>query len=250
MQHHSSNALTVLLCSVLFTGLYASDEPSTTLSSIIDTTISCVHWIACPYCLLDPDRMLCKFQAALEKNDTKMIVHIIRRRGFSPNQQILDGSLPLIYVAKKAYVESVEQLLKLGSDVNSQMRGTMSNDYPSSLIAVCAAAKLPPERVFLTVKVLLDHGADPERNCIMLTEEEKAEFNKLHDQYQKDPSKEEQILAQIPQYWFSPRTALDFARKNKYTAAANIIIKALSEQRKKGKKTNDMPNEYQADDSF
>ena len=59
--------------------------------------------------------------------------------------------------------------------------------------------------------VLLEHGADPTRNCIMLTEQEKAEFHKLRDEFQKDPSKEQQILSRIPQDWFRPRTALDFA---------------------------------------
>lgn len=246
MRHHISSALAVLLCFGVSTGLYPSEEPSF-IREAIDTTISCLHWIICPYCLVDTNRQITKFQAAIDQNNIEAIDHVIRRRGLSPNQQLREGELPIIYAAKKAHVESVQQLLKLGSDVNSQMQGTQLNSYPSSLIAVCASANLPPERVYQTVKVLLDHGADPARNCVMLTEQEKAAFIKLREEFQRDPSKEQQILSRIPQDWFRNRTALDFAVKHKYAAAIQMIRQALVNQRKKGIKPDEQTDEHRPD---
>lgn len=246
MRHHVFNALTVFLCFGLSTRLYSSEE-SSFIRETIDTTISCLHWIICPYCLVDTNRQITKFQTAIDQNNVKAIDHVIRRRGLSPNQQLLDGELPLIYAAKKAHVESIRQLLKLGSDVNSQMQGTQLNSYPSSLIAVCSIENLPPERVLQTVNVLLEHGADPTRNCIMLTEQEKAEFINLREEFQKDPSKEQQILSRIPQDWFRPRTALDFAIKHKYALAVRMIRQALASQRKKGIKTDEQTDEHRPD---
>ncbi len=249
MQDNVLNPLTLLVCLALSTGGYCSQDSSTS-SAIYDTMICCLHWIFCPYCF-DSSRQVNKFQLAIENNCTDQIEHIIRRRGLSPNQPLQQGNLPIlpiIWAAKKAHVESVKQLLKLGADVNSQMQGTGLSSYPSTLIAVCASENLSPERVFETVKVLLEYGADPSRNCIMLTEHEKEIFQKMREEFQKDPTKEKQILSQIPHDWFRQRTALDFAIKHKYVAAIQVIRQAIAEQRKKGIKTDEQIHDQQPED--
>ena len=237
MQRRSFSAFIILLCLGLSNSLYTNEE-SSTFSSSIDTVFSCLHWICCPYYWIDVNHVTIKFQAAIVQNDTEAIHHIVCRRGQSPNQQLLTGELPIIYAAKKAHVESVEKLLKLGSDVNSQMKDNQITSYPSSLIAVCSTENLVPERVSQTVKVLLEHGADPSLTCVMLTEREENEFEKLREEYQKDPTKEQQIAARIPRDWFRTRTALDFADKHKYAVAAQMIRQALANKQKKGTKTN------------
>lgn len=242
MKQHSTYCRTILFLLILSQRAYASSEIST-FDAVIDTTVSCVHWIFCPYCLIDSNRLLQKYQDSLDKNDIKTIAHIIRRRGFGANQQLLDGALPLIYAAKKAHVESVEQLLKLGSDANSQLKGNQFESYPSALIAVCISEKNSPERVAQTVKTLLAYGADPSRTVVMLTETEKIEFEKLRKEFEENPSKEYQILARMPKEWFQPRTALDFALKHKYLDAANMIRQAIIGQRKKGSQKNEQTDE-------
>lgn len=244
MNNNLFNVLTLLLCLGLSTGLYSSDEPSvareiaqkpSTISEIIDTAICCAHWIACPYCLKDPTRQTTKLRKAIDDNDTKEINHIICRRGLSPNQPILEEQLAIIYAAKKAQADSVEELLRLGADVNSQLKDA-AHRFPSTLIAVCSTENLPPERVTQTVKVLLEHGANSHRSCCMLTEQEINRLSELREELAKDPTpaNERRLGAQIPSAWFRPRTALDFAIKNKYTAAGQILRQAMASQQKEG----------------
>jgi ankyrin repeat protein len=232
MKQHSLQACTVIIFLALSQGLRASEEIST-LGSIVDTAVTCAHWIVCPYCLVTPERLLTRFQTALDNNDPKTIAHIIRRRGFGANQLLPSGYLPLTYAAQKAHVESVKQLLSLGSDVNSQLKGNQFEGSPSALIAVCATEKLPPEKVIQVVKMLLDSGADLDRTVVMLTESEKVEFEKLRKELAENPSKERQIAARIPEKWFSPRSALDFAIKNKYADAVSIIRQTMTNPQKK-----------------
>lgn len=237
MKYSSFNAYAVLLSFGLFQGVHCQEVPST-IDSCIDKIISLGHWVVCPYCF-DRNRLITRFQSAIDKNDTKTIAHVIRRRGLGANTLLLEGELPLTYAAKKAHYESVEQLLNLGADANSQLRGNKFESYPSALIAACITENLPPESVEKTVKILLDYGADPTRNVVMLTETEKAKFEKLRKEFQEDPSKERQVLARIPQDWFRARTALDFAIKHKYLAAANMIRQASVDHRKKGIQTDE-----------
>lgn len=243
MQRNLYKILILYFCLGLSTILYPLEKPSF-LQNATNTTISCLHWIFCPYCLLDSKRQITKFQAALEANDPQVIKHIIQRRDINPNQQLPDGSLPIIYAARKAHLESIKQLLALGSDVNSQMQG----NYPSSLIAICAAEKLPPEQVYKIVHVLLDHGADPTRSCILLTDTEAKEFGMLRQEFQQDPTKEKEILARIPQNWFSPRTALDFAVKHKYAATTQILRQALANHQK-GIKPDKRTNNHESENN-
>jgi hypothetical protein len=172
----------------------------------------------------------------------------MRRRGLSPNQPLKEGELPLIYAAKKAQVESIEQLIKLGADVNSQLQAPSMNNFPSSLIAVCASEGLAPERVAQAVSILIKYNADPTLKCIMLTESEKASFDQMREEYQKFPWKEKEILAKVPSDWFTPRTALDFARKNNYPLAMKILLEALKNPPQKGIK--DGQRDGQDQDSF
>lgn len=136
---------------------------------------------------------------------------------------------------QKAHAKSVEQLLKLGSDVNSQLKDEY-NHCPSTLIAVCATEKLEDKDVTQTVKVLLDHGANPSLTCVMLTEQENKKLSDLNEELAKDTSRahELRILSKIPQEWFKPRNAADFASKNNYITAAAMIRQAIKNQQTKG----------------
>lgn len=232
--------LAALLCMVFKVNLYGSQQPSLT-HQIYDTAITCVHWIACPYCLLDPERQTVKFYNAIMQNDPESIKHIIRRRSMNPNHLLVDDSgpiLPIILAAQKAHLESIKALLSLGADVNSQIQ-IPGLDYPSSLIAICATEGIEPERVCEIVKLLLDNGADPSRSCIILTKREQAELDKIRDTLKKQ--NQEERIWQLPQTQnlMHKRSALDFARKHKYTAAAELLNRALVEYKKRGSKSGE-----------
>jgi ankyrin repeat protein len=193
---------------------------------------------------MDPERQAVKLYKAIIQNDTESIKHIVRRRAMSPNHLLVDESgnpvLPIILACQRAHIESVRQLIILGADVNSQIRAPGLNDYPSSLIAVCAAEDLDPERVRATVQLLLDYGADPSRRCVILTKKEQEEFEKYQDLLRKkDREGFSPALFVHQQEWLRQRSALDFAKKNKYTAAADLLSKALLEQRRKGLKPDE-----------
>jgi hypothetical protein len=238
---------------ILEVDLHGSEQPSlprqlydTAISYVQrmhDTVIVCGHWIICPYCLMDPERQTVKFYNAILKNDPEAIQHIIRRRAMSPNHLLLDDSkpvLPLILAAQKAHLESIKALLSLGADVNSQIQAPGLGSYPSSLIAICATEGVDPERVRKIVKLLLEQGADPSRHCVMLTKTERKEFERIQDELKKQ-RRNEPNMVQIPQAqdWLRQRNALEFAKKHKYTDAAELLSKALIEYRKKGLKTDE-----------
>lgn len=246
MSHYRLNFLLLLLLPGLSQAIACSQTLSLP-SQIVDSTISCIHWITCPYCLFDSTRQTTKFQQAIDQNDVNTITHIIRRRDLGANRLLPEGELPLIRAARKAHIESIEKLLQLGADANSQLKGsTQAESYPSALIAVCMTDNLDPEKVASVVKILLDHGADPKRHVTMLTETEKAEFAKIYKEAQENPAKERQVLARISE-WYMNRTALNFAVKHNYTQAANIIRQALTSKPKQGLQKNES-DERQSDD--
>jgi len=87
---------------------------------------------------------------------------------------------------------------------------------------------------------LLEQGADPSRHCVMLTKTERKEFERIQDELKKQ-RRNEPNMVQIPQAqdWLRQRNALEFAKKHKYTDAAELLSKALIEYRKKGLKTDE-----------
>jgi len=240
-------ALAALFCMMCKVHLHGSEQPSLA-RQICDTAITCAHWITCPYCLLDPERQTVKFYNAILQNDPEAIQHIIRRRAMSPNHLLLDDSkpvLPLILAAQKAHLESIKALLSLGADVNSQIQIPRISGYPSSLIAVCATEDIEPERVYEIVKLLLDNGADPSRRCVMLTKKEQEELEKIEEALKKQHR--EDTFWQLPQAqnWVRQRSALDFAKKHQYSAAAELLSKALLEYHKRGLKPDENHSQQQ-----
>lgn len=234
-----------LLCMVFKTPMYGSEQPSLP-RQIYDTAVTCIHWITCPYCFFDPERQTVKFRNAILHNDPEAIKLIVQRRAMNPNHLLLDDSrpvLPIILAAEKAHLESIKTLLSLGADVNGQIQAPGLDCYPSSLIAICATEGIEPERVYEIVKLLLDNGADPSRRCIILTKKEREEFEKIHNTLIKQ-HQEEISIAQLPQAqdWIRQRSALDFAKKHKYTAAAELLSKALLEHHKRGLKPDGKHN--------
>jgi ankyrin repeat protein len=192
---------------------------------------------------LDPERQTVKFHNAILHNDPEAIKLIVQRRAMNPNHLLLDDSkpvLPIILAAQKAHLESIKALLSLGADVNSQIQAPGLDCYPSSLIAICATEGIEPERVHVIVKLLLDNGADPSRRCVMLTKREQEELDKIMDMLKKQ-HREDLNIWQLPQAqdWVRQRSALDFAKKHKYTAAAELLSKALLEYHKRGLKSDE-----------
>ena len=232
---------TLLIAGLFGIGLsVTADEPLKTckhtrgfLATIIDDTISCFHYMTCPFCLLNPDRQEQKFYDALESNKPDEIEHLVYRRAHDPSQPV-KNDLPLVIAAKKAHVEAVEKLIELEADVNYQPNDPNQQplvNYPSPLIAVCAAEHLDPERVKKTVQVLLEHNADPTRACMYFTDSENKVVKKVEEALdKKNEVLAEELVRLLP---LNKRTALDYAKKNNYVEALKLIRTALATYKKK-----------------
>ncbi len=229
------------------TAMGACAQPGS-LSDIGDTLVSCLHWISCPYCLYDPDRQEKRFHEALERDDPKTLAQVMYRRGRNPNEQLKKSAdLPIIFAARRASINVIKTLLDAGADANSQMESPLA-EYPSALIAVCAAEKLDGERVRQVVELLLKNGADPTRTCIMLTpgEYELLEQAKIHYKISHPEAIDVDsswVLRAMPRNCIKPRSALEYARQNGYVAAAELlrreIAKAAANPRARGTSASD-----------
>lgn len=233
MRYSQSSYFIILALSLLAgfkLSLVANDQKQTPptergfLASIVDTTISCLHYMTCPMCLINPDRQEQKFYEALESNNSEAIEHLVYRRSHDPNQPV-KNDLPLVIAAKKGHIESVEKLINLEANVNLQPHA----NYPTALIAVCAAEHLDPECVKNIVHLLLQRNADPTLSCRHWTDSEFKIIEKTQEAIaQKNQVLAEELMRYLPQNCFNQRTALDFAKINRYDEALKLIRRALS----------------------
>lgn len=202
--------------------------------TLLDDAISCVHYMVCPFCLINPERQEQKFYDAIETNRPGDIEHLICRRCHDPNGPIRN-QLPLVLAAKKGHVEAIGKLIEMGADVNFQP----SEHYPSSLIAVCATENLDSDRVKKAVSLLLRLGADPTLSCRYCTDSERKLIEKAEEALAKNNEiLAEQLMHYLPRNVFDKRSALDFAKKNNYVEAYQLIRAALSTYVKKNSSNN------------
>lgn len=209
-------------------------------TTFLDDAQSCIHYMTCPLCLFNPDRQKEKLHAAIENNQPDQIEHLVYRRAHDPNQ-IVQNDLPLVLAAKKGHVESLKKLIALKADVNLQP----ISQYPTALIAICAAEHLEPERVTQGVELLLKSDANPHLSCSdYYTESEIKIIEKINEAIsKKNDILAEQLMRLLPPKCLGKRTALDYAQRNNYTGAANLIRTSLSSYVRKGPSKNDTKSE-------
>lgn len=218
MYHRRTAQFVFIFCVIFFTTQAHTMD-------LFNGLVATAHTYLCPRCLFFPEINEQRMKCAIDNDSPEDIAWLCNRRGVSPHM-ILDDEAPIIRAARQGNYRAVEQLLELGAHPDSQFKGQTLRSYPSALIAACISDKNNPENVAKTVRILLQHKADPQLTHTGLSASEEKEMLKaVYDEEikQRECSWKFNTPAKSPRTFFTARTAHQFAVLNKYTQAAELL---------------------------